>query len=92
MGAVVVMIVWWLDLQLPVQSAPITTPLFFLSFKLRILNTPLVSSTFFCINKNIQWDNAKSEYISPEWDSNSQLMDLILAYEFSGYFVIFIVH
>ena len=25
MGAVVVMIVWWLDLQLPVQSAPITT-------------------------------------------------------------------
>jgi hypothetical protein len=25
MGAVVVVIVWWLDLQLPVQSVPITT-------------------------------------------------------------------
>jgi len=25
MGAIMVVIIWWLDLQLPVQSVPITT-------------------------------------------------------------------
>jgi len=37
-GAVVVMIVWWLDLQLPMQSVPITT-------NVMSLNPAEVSST-----------------------------------------------
>ena len=44
-GAVVVMIVWWLDLQLPMQSVPITT-------NVMSSNPPEVSST----NKTDHYD------------------------------------